>query len=325
MQDYHYISISKRIYSIFMYKINMYKIDDIIKIFILLDIVGVFICFFSITQKEYFLLFNYYIHDIFLFAIIFIFLYHSFFIVWLPSFLISGIFYNNTKTNINFNQTSKIKNYNKPSSKSTIVFISKTYYQDIKDKQVSLLAQYQIVIPWVHYNVIFQSIRQNLSFRVVMHFSIFFTFSTIVFISYSFYTIEKLQAMHLFSSISLFIYALFLFFIYAFFAIEVIKNRYDYFAEKKILRKSYKNYFLIDYILDGIYLNPRQVLMLNKKEIDPSKNNEEPSFFKNFITVYMVVLFSVYVPLVYSEIYTSNVNVMSIDSKILKDLNETNY
>ncbi len=221
IEDYSYISIRKRVSSLF-----IHKIDDIVKIFIFLDIVGVLICFISIVMKEYFPLINYYLHDIFLFSTLFIFLYHIFFIVWLPSFLISEIFYNTTNTNINFNQTSKIKSYNKPNDTSTIIFISKTY-KDIEGKQVPLETQYKTVVPWVYYNVIFQLIRQNLSFKLVMHFSIFFTFTTIVFISYSFYTIERIQAIHLFSPISLFMYSLFLFFIYAFFATEVITNRYN--------------------------------------------------------------------------------------------------
>lgn len=232
-----------------------------------------------------------------------------FFIIIIPLLLRPKIFYNSTYKSISFTQKELIKNINFNSYNRNIILISFSGFTKEEDKKED--NQINIVIFLVYFKIITYNLS-SLKKNYIVYKIIYLISNFILTLLFVFYTLDILQESNLITENWLFIYSMFYFFLYSLYVFILINSSSSFYIrnlkfEHRI--EIYNKYFLFDFIL---YKN-----FINSKEIYKSVNilEKEKNYFMHIL---LAGIFWIYIPLMYDKIYNVNVNVKSIDSKIIK-------
>jgi len=245
-------------------------------------------------------------------------LYHLFYIVILPCCLSFDIYYLNGNLPIGYNQQEEIRKKKKENFKTFLeIYIVPTCFEN---KSVSIKKQYRQLVPLSLYFSILNLQAQKRTFRLDTTGIIFFLFIFILLLLFVFSSLTFTKEYHLDfyrdNANFLFFCALFVLMLVIFFGILLFKDKRDYYRQTKgnKLKKRmrfYRNYYLIDYVLDEKILEP-QTIIYGSKENDEAEN--ETLSLRNFTTIFIPLLFGIYASLVYNQIYTTDVVLTDIEN-----------
>lgn len=218
--------------------------------------------------------------------------YHLFFVIIIPLIFRIDIYYNDTIRSVSFKQQKILEKYERS------IFVSDAFYNDIG--VVNKKTKYTKLVPFVYFNFLDKYIQKNqLNFfaRISIYFFVIFGADYFFIMEY----IVKYNTQYWHHNNITFVYVGSLIVLYLWFIVKMVFSSKIYY-ENELTAQALKKYFLIDYKLPEGGL--KQV------------SNEK--IYEVFLTVYISIVLTIFIPIFYNEIYETNVNINSIDKKVLR-------
>jgi len=197
------------------------------------------------------------------------------------------------------------------------IYVATAYYRNIN---TSIVEEYRKVIPLSLFLGILNLQKQKKTLILDVIGVVFFLFIFILVLISVFYSLDVMEALKISSYASssngLFLYTLFVLMAYVLFGIFLFKDKGNYYKNVRhnSFRNSmwrYRNYYLIDYVIDGKLLKHNEIAKVNDIGKDYDINGNNTLSFKNFTNIFIPLLFGVYASLTYNKVYITKVDVIN--------------